>query len=108
LATIGFDGKGSLNRLASTGLSKDPDLITKEEDSKLPIGEKDIVHNLQDQVIFGDDEPIKIPEFTGGKRIFLHRVRNLLFFMFWSHRSDRCNPKVRPVTHRSDRCNPKV
>jgi hypothetical protein len=63
---------------------------------------------LQDQVIFGDDEPIKAPEFTRGKMIFLHRVRNLLLFQFLSHRSDRCNPKVRPVTHRSDRCSPKV
>jgi hypothetical protein len=70
LATIGFDGKGSLNWLASTGLSKDPDLIVKEEDSKLPIGGKDIVQNMQDQVIFGDDEPIKIPEFTGGQKDF--------------------------------------
>jgi hypothetical protein len=70
LATIGFNGKGSLNRLASAGLSKDLDLIAKEEDSKLPSVENDIVHNLQDQVIFGDDEPIKIPEFTGGQKDF--------------------------------------
>jgi hypothetical protein len=70
LATIGFDGKGSLNRLASAGLSKDPDLIAKEEDSNLSSVEKDIVHNLQDQVIFGDNEPIKIPEFTGGQKDF--------------------------------------
>jgi hypothetical protein len=55
LATIGFNGKGSLNRLASAVLSKNPDSIAKEEDSKLPSIEKDIVHNLQDQVIFGDD-----------------------------------------------------
>jgi hypothetical protein len=61
LATIGFNGKGSLNWLASVDLSKNPDLIAKEEDSKLPSIEKDIVHNLQDQVIFGDDEPIKTP-----------------------------------------------
>jgi hypothetical protein len=27
---------------------------------------------LQDQAIFEDDEPIKMPEFTRGKRIFLH------------------------------------
>jgi hypothetical protein len=33
LATIDFDGKGSLNPLASTGLSKDPNLIGKEERS---------------------------------------------------------------------------
>jgi hypothetical protein len=70
LATIGFDGEESLNRLASAGLSKDPDLITKKEDSKLPSVEKDIVHNLQDQVIFSDDESIKIPEFTGGQKDF--------------------------------------
>jgi hypothetical protein len=69
LATIGFDGKVSLNWLASAGLSKDPDLIAKKEDSKLPSVEKDIIHNLQ-QVIFGDDEPIKIPEFTGGAKGF--------------------------------------
>jgi hypothetical protein len=55
LATIGFNGKGSLNQLASAVLSKNPDSIAKEEDSKLPSIEKDIVHNLQDQVIFGDD-----------------------------------------------------
>jgi hypothetical protein len=55
LATIGFNGKGSLNRLASAVLSKNPDSIAKEEDSKLPSIEKDIVHNLQDEVIFGDD-----------------------------------------------------
>jgi hypothetical protein len=94
---IGFNGKGSLNQLASVGLPKDPDLIAKEEDSKLPSVEKDNVQNLQDQVIFEDDELIKIPEFTWGKRIFLHRVRNLLLFLFWTHRSDWCNPKVRPV-----------
>jgi hypothetical protein len=70
LATIGFNGKGSLNRLASTDLSKNPDLIAKEEDSKLLSVEKDIVHNLQDQVIFEDDEPIKIPEFTGEQKYF--------------------------------------
>jgi hypothetical protein len=68
LATIGFNCKGSLNQLASTDLSKNPDLIAKEEDSKLLSVEKDIVHNLQDQVIFEDDEPIKIPEFTGGQK----------------------------------------
>jgi hypothetical protein len=70
LATIGFNGKGLLNGLASAGLSKDPDLITKKEDSKLPSVEKHIVHNLQDQVIVGDDEPIKIPKFTGGQKDF--------------------------------------
>jgi hypothetical protein len=107
LATIGFNGKGSLNRLAAAGLSKDPDLIAKEVDSNLPSVEKDIVHNLQDQVIFGDDEPIKTRNLLGGKRIFRHGVRNLFLFLFWSHRSDRCNPKVKPVTHRSDRCSPK-
>jgi hypothetical protein len=78
LATIGFDGKGSLNRLASTGLSKDPNLIFKEEDSKLPNDEKNIVHDLQDQAIIEDDEPVKIPEITGGKWIFLHQTKNLL------------------------------
>jgi hypothetical protein len=51
LATIGFDGKGSLNRLASASLSKDPNLIVKGEDSKLPSDEKDAVHDLQDQAI---------------------------------------------------------
>jgi vacuolar-type H+-ATPase subunit C/Vma6 len=70
LATIGFNGKGSLNWLASTDLSKNSDLIAKEEDSKLLSVEKDIVHNLQDQVIFEDAEPIKIPEFTGGQEDF--------------------------------------
>jgi hypothetical protein len=70
LATIGFNGKGSLNRLASTDLSKNPDLSAKEEDSKLPSVEKDIIHNLKDQVIFGDDDPIKIPEFTGEQKDF--------------------------------------
>jgi hypothetical protein len=94
LATVGFNGKGSLNRLASTDLSKNLDLIAKEEDSKLLSVKKDIVRNLQDQVIFEDDEPIKIPEFTGGKRIFLHQDSNMLLFLFWSHRSDRCNSKV--------------
>jgi hypothetical protein len=48
LVTIGFDGKGSLNRLASADLFKDPNLIAKEEDSKLPSDEKDVVHDLQD------------------------------------------------------------
>jgi hypothetical protein len=52
---------------------------------------------LQDQAIFKDVEPIKIPEIAGGKRIFLHRDRNLLLFLFWSHKSDQCNPKFRPV-----------
>jgi hypothetical protein len=70
LSTIGFDGKGSLNRLALAGSSKDPNLIVKEEDSKLPSVAKDIVHNLQDQAIFEDDEPIKIPEFTRGQKDF--------------------------------------
>jgi hypothetical protein len=70
LATICFNGKGSLNWLASADLSKIPDLIAKEEDSKLPSVEKDIIHNLQDQVIFRDDEPIKIPEFTWGQKDF--------------------------------------
>jgi hypothetical protein len=70
LSAIGFDGKGSLNRLASAGSSKDPNLIAKEEDSKLPSVEKDIAHYLQDQAIFEDDEPIKIPEFTGGQKDF--------------------------------------
>jgi hypothetical protein len=70
LTTIGFNGKGSLNRLASTDLSKHPDLTAKEKDSKLPSVEKDIVHNLQDQAIFEDDEPIKIPKFTGGQKDF--------------------------------------
>jgi hypothetical protein len=70
LSTIGFDGKGSLNRLASAGSSKDPNLIVKDEDSKLPSVAKDIVHNLQDQAIFEDDEPIKIPEFTWGQKDF--------------------------------------
>jgi hypothetical protein len=66
LATIGFDGKGSLNRLASAGLSKDPDLISKEEDSMLPSNEKDIIRDLQDQAFIEDDELIKIPEVVGG------------------------------------------
>jgi hypothetical protein len=49
LATIGFDGKGSLNWLVPAGLSKDSDSIAKEEYSKLPSDEKDIVHDLQNQ-----------------------------------------------------------
>jgi hypothetical protein len=70
LATIGFDGKGSLNRLASVDLSKDPNLIAKEEDSKLPSDEKDVIHDFQDQEIIGDDELVKIPEVTGGQMDF--------------------------------------
>jgi hypothetical protein len=70
LATIGFDGKGSLNRLASVDLSKDPNLIAKEEDSKLPSDEKDVIHDFQDQAIIGDDELVKIPEVTGGANGF--------------------------------------
>jgi hypothetical protein len=89
LATIGFNGKGSLNRLASADLSKNPDLIAKEEDSKLPSDEKDIVHDLQDQAIIEDSELIEITEVTRGKRIFLHQVRKLLLFLCWRHRSDR-------------------
>jgi hypothetical protein len=78
LATIGFDGKGSLNRLTSAGLSKDPNLIVKEEDSKFPSDEKDIIHDLQDQAMIEDDELLKIPEVTRGKWIFLHQIKNLL------------------------------
>jgi hypothetical protein len=78
LATIGFDGKGSLNRLASGGLSKDPNLTAKEEDSELPSDEKDVIHDLQDQAIIEDDELVKIPKVTGGKWIFLHQTKNLL------------------------------
>jgi hypothetical protein len=70
LATIDFDGKGSLNPLASTGLSKDPNLIGKEERSQLPSDKKDIVHDLQDQAIIEDDELIKIPEVTVGQTNF--------------------------------------
>jgi hypothetical protein len=70
LSTIGFDGNGSLNRLASVDLSKDPDLIAIEEDSKLPSDEKDIVHDLQDQAIIEDDELIKIIEVTRGQKDF--------------------------------------
>jgi hypothetical protein len=81
LATIGFDGKGSLNWLVPAGLSKDSDSIAKEEYSKLPSDEKDIVHDLQNQVIIEYDELIKIPEVTGGNRIFLYQVRNLLLFL---------------------------
>jgi hypothetical protein len=88
LATIGFDGKGSLNRLALADSSEDPNLIAKEEDSKLTSYEKDIVHDLQDQAIIEDDELIEITEVTGGKRIFLHQVRKLLLFLCWRHRSD--------------------
>jgi hypothetical protein len=78
LATIDFDGKGSLNRLASAGLYKDPNLIVKEEDSKLPSDEKYVVHDLQDQAIIEDDELFRIPKVTGGKWIFLHQTKNLL------------------------------
>jgi hypothetical protein len=70
LATIGFDGKGSLNRLASTDLSIDLNLIAKEEDSKLPSDEKDVVHELQDQAIIEDDELVKIPKVIGGQMDF--------------------------------------
>jgi hypothetical protein len=70
LATIGFNGKGSLNQLASADLSKNPDLIAKEEDSKLPSDEKDIVHDLQDQTIIEDDVLIEIIEVTGGQNDF--------------------------------------
>jgi hypothetical protein len=94
LSTISFDGKGSLNRLASVDLSKDPDLIAKEEDSKLQSNDKDIIHDLQDQVITEDDGLIKIPEVTGGNWIFLHQVRNLLLFLCWRHRSDRWGTQV--------------
>jgi hypothetical protein len=59
LDTIGFDGKGSLNRLASADLLKDPNLIAKEEDSELPSDEKDVIHDLQDQAIIEDDELVK-------------------------------------------------
>jgi hypothetical protein len=79
LAIIGFDGRGSLNRLASADLFKDPNLIAKEEDSELPSDEKDVVHDLQDQTIIEDDELVKIPEVNGGgKWIFLHQTKNLL------------------------------
>jgi hypothetical protein len=78
LAIVGFDGKGSLNWLALVDLSKDPNLIAKEEDSKLPSDEKDIIHDLQDQAIIEDDELLKIPEVTRGKWIFLHQIKNLL------------------------------
>jgi hypothetical protein len=67
LATVGFDGKGSLNWLASTGLSKDPNLIVKEKDPKFPSDEKDVVHDLQDQAIIEDDELVKFLEVTGVK-----------------------------------------
>jgi hypothetical protein len=67
LAIVGFDGKGSLNWLALVDLSKDPNLISKEEDSKLPSDEKDIIHDLQDQVIIEDDELVKIPKVTRGQ-----------------------------------------
>jgi hypothetical protein len=70
LVTIGFDGKGSLNRLASADLSKDPNLIAKEGDSKLPSDEKDVVHELQDQAIIEDNKLVKIPEVIGGANGF--------------------------------------
>jgi hypothetical protein len=81
LATIGFDGKGSLNRLASVGLSKDLNLIAKEEDSKLLRYEKDIIHDLQDQAIIEDDGLFKILEVTGGKWIFLYQTKDLLLLL---------------------------
>jgi hypothetical protein len=70
LATIGFSGKGSLNRLASADSSKNPDLIAKVEDSKLPSDETDIVHDLQDQEIIEDDDLIEITDVTGGQKDF--------------------------------------
>nr|XP_034569810.1 probable WRKY transcription factor 54 [Setaria viridis] len=70
LAAIGCDGKGSLNRLELANSSKDPSLITKEEDLKLPSDEKDIVHELQIQATIKDNEPIKIPEVTWGQMDF--------------------------------------
>jgi hypothetical protein len=80
LATISLDGKGSF-WLASVDFSKDPDIISKEEDSKLPSNDNDIVRDLQHQVITEDDGLIKIPEVTGGNWIFLHQVRNLLLLL---------------------------
>jgi hypothetical protein len=78
LATIDFDDKGSLNRLASADLFKDLILIAKEEDSELPSDDKDVVHDLQDQGIIEDDELVKIPELNGGQMDFLHQTKNLL------------------------------
>jgi hypothetical protein len=89
LATIGFDGKGSLNRLASADLSKDLDWIAKEEDSKLPSDEKGNVHDLQDQAIIEDDELIEIIEVTGGQKVFSPPSQELLLFLCWRHRSDQ-------------------
>jgi hypothetical protein len=59
-------------------ITKDPNLIAKEGDSKLPSDEKDVVHDLQDQAIIEDDKLVKIPEVIGGKWIFLHQTKNLL------------------------------
>jgi hypothetical protein len=70
LATIGFDDKGSLNRLASADLFKDPNLIAKEEDTELPSDEKYVVHDLQDQAIIENDELVEILEVNGDQMDF--------------------------------------
>jgi hypothetical protein len=68
LATIGFDGEGSLNRLASAGSSEDPNSIAKEKGSKLSNDEKNVLYNLQYQAIIEDDELIKITKLTVGAK----------------------------------------
>ena len=69
MAAIGCHGKGSLNWLELADSYK-PSLIAKEKDLKLPNDEKDIVHELQVQATIEDDEPIKVPEVTGGQANF--------------------------------------